>query len=338
MLIEKRVKWGGGAMLAGIVLAVGIGGYQFNRMRFGGEVHQDNQRISDLVADILPPPEYVIEADLEVMKLVDDPASLGARRKRLASLEADFRTRRTYWQQSALPNELKAVLLYKAAPAADRFWHEVDETLLPAVMRGDQAAVRASAGRVERLYAEHRKAIDELVDKSNRAQADLAAATQTRLIEAGVLTGALMLGIFAMVVFALGFVRSRVVRPLRTIIDALKRLAAGDTKSQIRIDCGDDEMGELAAVFTSFREQLAAAEEERAQQVELIVSTVGEGLSQLSKGNLTWELKAGLTGPFVKLESDFNASVAALRVALAEASQTTASLGVATSEIRVAAD
>jgi methyl-accepting chemotaxis protein len=338
MLIEKRVKLGGTAMLAGIVLAVAIGGLQFNKMRFGGEVHQENQRISDLVADILPPPEYVIEADLEVTKLVDDPTSLAQRRQKLASLETDFNTRKTYWQQSALPDNLKSILLDKAAPAAERFWREVDGTLLPAVASGDHDGAAASARRIDGLYAEHRKAIDELVSQSDTAQKALAASTQTRLIEAGVLTGGLMLGIFATVVFALTFIRRRVLNPLRTIIDALKRLAAGDNNAQIRIDCGDDEMGELATVFVEFRDQLAAAALQRDRQVELIVSTVGEGLSQLAQGNLTWELKAGLEGPFAKLEKDFNRSVAALRVALTEASQTTDSLGVATSEIRVAAD
>jgi methyl-accepting chemotaxis protein len=338
MLIEKRVRLGGTAMLAGIVLAVAVGGLQFNKMRFGGQVHQENQRINDLVADILPPPEYVIEADLEVTRLIDDPTSLAQRRQKLASLETDFNTRKTYWRQSALPDDLKSILLDKAAPAAERFWHEVDNALLPAVARGDRDGAVASARRIDALYAEHRKAIDQLVSQSDTAQKALAASTQTRLIFASLLTGALMLGIFATVVFALAFIRRRVLAPLRTIIDALKRLAADDSNAQIRMDCGDDEMGELAKVFVDFRDQLASAAAQRERQVELIVSTVGEGLSQLAQGNLTWELKAGLDGPFAKLEADFNRSVAALRVALTEASQTTDSLGVATSEIRVAAD
>ena len=50
---------------------------------------QPDQVGNDLIADILPPPEYVIEAYLEATLVLHDPAQLSAHRDRIAQLKKD---------------------------------------------------------------------------------------------------------------------------------------------------------------------------------------------------------------------------------------------------------
>ena len=63
------------------------------------------------------------------------------------------------------------MLIDKAAREADGFWTELDDTMLPALRRGDRAAAQASYARLSTLYAAHRRNIDALVEAAGQAQA-----------------------------------------------------------------------------------------------------------------------------------------------------------------------
>jgi len=161
--------------------AIGYGAYQFNRVRIGGEINLQNDTISALIGDILPPPEYVIEAYLETSRLIDAPGSYGLRKARLAKLEADFNAREQFWRDADLSPQLKRLMLDRSGPAAHQFWHEVDTAFLPAIKRGDAGGARASYQRLDALYARHRQGIDALVEAANAAQAELARSSRTIL-------------------------------------------------------------------------------------------------------------------------------------------------------------
>jgi methyl-accepting chemotaxis protein len=53
----------------------------------------------------------------------------------------------------------------------------------------------------------------------------------------------------------------------------------------------------------------------------MLVSSIGEGLEQLAKGNLVARVNADLTGPFAKLKTDFNNAVSSLQSTLSLVSQ-----------------
>ena len=327
MTIERRIKFGGLAIQLGMLVAVAIGGYEFDTVRFGGAIHHQNQLISDLVGDILPPPEYVLEAYMETTKLIEQPDSYTQRRARLADLEGQFQTREKYWRDSDLDPRLKSIMQNDAAPAAHLFWADVDQHLLPAIARHDMAAARAAYVSAEAHYQTHRHGIDALVSASNDQQAALAASTRQRIQAAAAIVLALVAALFAAVSLSLRYIKRSTLDPLRVIIDALKRLAAGDGSAHIDIPLRDNEIGELTEVFTNFRDRLDASAKEREAQTGLIVASIGEGLSRLSRGDLTARITQGLEGPFAKLESDFNAAVSALQATLDRVARATDNVG-----------
>ncbi len=336
MTIEARIKFGGWAIQLGMLVAVAIGGYEFETVRFGGTIHHQNQLTSDLIGDILPPPEYVLEAYMETTKLIDQPDSYAQHRARLADLESQFETREKYWRASDLDPRLQHIMQNDAAPAAHLFWADVDQRLLPAIARHDMPAARAAYASVEAHYQQHRHGIDELVSASNDQQATIAASTQQRIHTAAFIVLGLMAGLFAAVVLGLRYIKRSTLDPLRVIIDALKRLAAGDGSAQIDIPLRDNEIGELTEVFNNFRARLDAAARDREAQTGLIVASIGEGLSRLSRGDLTVRITQGLEGPFAKLESDFNAAVSALQTTLDRVARATENVSSDTREIHEA--
>lgn len=98
MSINRNGTVGGGVILAAMAVAGVIASVQINQIRFGGPIQVMNQQASDLVADILPPPEYVLEPYLEATLLVNNPGSVAARKARLAELRKQFEDRYSYWK------------------------------------------------------------------------------------------------------------------------------------------------------------------------------------------------------------------------------------------------
>ncbi|MEV9285898.1 hypothetical protein AB0148_26820, partial [Klebsiella pneumoniae] len=94
---------------------------------------------NDLVADILPPPEYVIEAYLESTLALREPNNLAAHEAKLAQLRKDYDERKTYWTSSALQPALKAMLVETSDAQVRKFWQTLDSDLLPALRAGDAA-------------------------------------------------------------------------------------------------------------------------------------------------------------------------------------------------------
>ena len=111
---------------------------------FGGPVYNKIKLGNDLIADILPAPEYVIEAYLEATLALQDPSSLTAHRDRLTQLKKDYDERRDFWSKSELTPELKAKLVDQSHSAVQRFWTAVEQSFLPALARADIAAAAKS--------------------------------------------------------------------------------------------------------------------------------------------------------------------------------------------------
>lgn len=338
MTIERSIKLGGLAIQLGMVIALAIGGYEFETVRFGGPIHHQNQLVSDLIGDILPPPEYVLEAYMETTKLIEQPASLPQRRARLAELERQFNDREQYWRGSDLDPHLQAIMQNDAAPAAHLFWADVDQGLLPALAHHDMPAAQAAYARIEQHYQTHRHGIDELVSASNDLQAGIAERTQQRVRIAEITILLLVTSLFVAFTFGLRYIKRATLDPLRVIIDALKRLAAGDAATHLEIARKDDEIGELTGVFLDFRARLEAAGRDRAHQTEVIVTSIGAGLARLSQGDLTVRINQNLEGPFAKLEADFNAALAALQATLGQVALATDHVSAGARDIHQSSD
>ena len=95
-MLEKQVRVGGLVIVGCLVAAAVLSALGMNTIRIGGGLHQRQQLTNEFVADIMPPPEFIIEPMLEVSELMREPASLPQRQANLARLEKAFRARAKY--------------------------------------------------------------------------------------------------------------------------------------------------------------------------------------------------------------------------------------------------
>ena len=125
----------------------------------------------DLVADILPPPEYVIETYLTCKELATEsnPAQVQELVAKVTSLKKDFDDRHAYWEEHLPAGEMKDTLLVKSYEPAIKFFNVITEQLIPAVQAGDREKADAIVrDQLKPLYDVHRKAIDEVVVMANQ--------------------------------------------------------------------------------------------------------------------------------------------------------------------------
>jgi methyl-accepting chemotaxis protein len=246
--------------LFGLVTALGLSAviftsnYALSELKVGGPIYDKLKLGNDLVADILPPPEYVIEAYLEATLALHDPASLAERRERLVQLKKDYDERLQYWQQSALEPTLKSKLTDTSNRPVQRFWNVLQQNLLPALAANDAEAAKKSYAEVTAAYTEHRGVIDQIVKQANDAnaatEADATGRVSTFIIILWSVSGIVLLVIGAGI-FGVGL---GVIKPVARMTQAMQRLAEGELDSTIPSLSREDEIGSMARAVQVFKD------------------------------------------------------------------------------------
>ncbi|MFA7242732.1 MAG: methyl-accepting chemotaxis protein, partial [Sulfuricellaceae bacterium] len=136
-----------------------------NELKVNGPHYQNIIRGKDLIADILPPPEYIIESYLVSLQLfgAGEKESRDKLIERFKVLKGEYDTRHEYWQKSALENEFRDIFLRRAHEPAIAFYKTAFDEFIPAVQKDDEGAAVAALERMKLDYAAHRKIIDEVV-------------------------------------------------------------------------------------------------------------------------------------------------------------------------------
>jgi len=126
--------------------------------------------------------------------------------------------------------------------------------------------------------------------------------------------------------------------PLAGVTQVLGELGRGNLS--VKVDTSDrrDEVGALTSATQNLRDQLFAAERAKDEQADVIVASIGTGLSQLAQGDLTARIDADLAGKFAPLKQDFNRALEGLEAAMVEVARATSGIRTGSNEIRQASD
>lgn len=78
-MIRERTAIGARIVLGMIIAAIMLAAFAIAYIRFGGPLHRQNLLQDELLADILPPPAFVVEPYLHTTWAIADPAGTGRR-------------------------------------------------------------------------------------------------------------------------------------------------------------------------------------------------------------------------------------------------------------------
>jgi len=200
-----------------------------------------------LVADILPPPEYILESYLEASQAVSaEPSEIAAHKSAMTRLRKDFDDRHDFWKAQTLDQAVRDGLLVESYGPAVRFYDRAFGAFFPALERGDRGAAMAVFKEMGAIYATHRAAIDGLVTKSDALSKSVEqqAADQEntyKLIVISISAAAIALAIAVMIGMS-----KAIVAPIERLTRAVSSLASGDGSITVTDQYRRDEIGILA--------------------------------------------------------------------------------------------
>jgi methyl-accepting chemotaxis protein len=190
-----------------------------------------------------------------------------------------------------------------------------------------------------------------LVDVPRAAiNAPVDAQTFMMIVGGLIVLGAVLAGLYLAV-------RMFVQKPLASLVSDVATLSNGVYTQPVAGQQRSDETGSVAKALEGFRHQLAdtkrleaeansqremteaernRSEAERAESNALqrdIVAKLGDGLAQLSAGNLNFRLSGDFPGEYGKLKTDFNSAIASLEETIQTVNASIGNIGGGTGEI-----
>ncbi len=332
------------------------------RLEVNGPVYTHIVDSKDLIADILPPPLYVIEAYSLVSEAALHPDLADASAARLKFLRDQYQERREYWKTSTLPEDMKQKLQNDVLIKGDAFWNILDQMDLHALSNRSNPAVTKWLTALQTAFHIHEKAVNELVDMGNiyGKQKETDAASEASMLE----TVSYGLGA-TLILLSLGsvwFVRRRVLRPLGDMTQAMSSMAEGHLDAEPPYLARQDEIGEMATALSIFRDaglqkreleedaqlsRAAAAEQRRVREAEraleaealrFVVDELGAGLRRLADCNMRTAIDTPFDPRFEILRTDFNNSLANFQSTLQKVLAETRHLQINSREMRDASD
>src|SRR5215207_10194348 len=105
--LSRAIALFGAITAAGSIAVLLTSQVALNHLKVGGPLYDKIKLGNDLIADVLPPPAYVIESFLEATLAMVDVKTLAERRSRIAELKKSYDARRVFWTGSDLDAPLK---------------------------------------------------------------------------------------------------------------------------------------------------------------------------------------------------------------------------------------
>src|SRR3979411_2628584 len=138
--VSNAIVLFGGVAALGLAALLFTSGYALNQLRVGGPLYSQIKLGNDLVADILPPPVYVLEAYLEATLALREQSRLSAHQERLKQLHKEYDERRDFWGKSEIDASTKKKLTADSDAEVRKFWSIAEQEMLPALSKNDQDA------------------------------------------------------------------------------------------------------------------------------------------------------------------------------------------------------
>jgi methyl-accepting chemotaxis protein WspA len=236
-----------------------------DRYKVNGPIYQRIVQGKDVIADVLPPPEYIIEPYLLVLQLLDevDPAARADIVERSRDLRTgtpnSYDTRHQVWVEQLPEGELRRLMIEESFKPAKEFFDVRDSQFFPAIAAGRMDEARALAhGRLKQLYNQHRAAVDKIVDLASRQLKQDEDSAAASISEAT--TQSMLLALFVVaIVVGMGIITSRIASSLTRRIaiatDAASRVAGGDLSTMVQAT-EDDETGRLLVAIRTMTQSL----------------------------------------------------------------------------------
>jgi methyl-accepting chemotaxis protein len=203
-------------------------------IKVNGPIYEKVIQGKDLIADILPPPNYLVESYLVTLQMLDetDQGKIQELIKKSESLKQDYNTRHEYWIKTLEEGAIKDLLVRQSHEAAERFMDIRDKKVIPAILKGDRVgAKQIAAGILKDAYEEHRHKVDQIVEKTNIKNSEVEQDAASSIAARTTLLIILGFAILGLIVFAAYFfIIKELIHKIKGLVKSAECLSIGEIK------------------------------------------------------------------------------------------------------------
>ncbi len=289
-------------LLCGFILGFAVYGLisfsTLNQLKVNGPLYTNIIQKKDLLADILPPPEYLMETYLTMFQLEKStPAEFPVLIEKTQSLKKDFLERKQYWESELPSGELKDGLA-RSAGFANQIFELMEKQYIPALQSGNMAAAGAIQPQITAQYIQHRTAIDALVKISTDAAAKDEQDAKV-LVSSKVAWMGIIVVVAIVLVTALGlFIMRIVTQPLAQMQSLIVEVERSGDYSRVIDYHSDNEIGQTAAAFNSMMRSLQS-----------VLSNTNSVMVAVASGDFSKRVTVEARGDLDRLKHHINTSV-----------------------------
>jgi len=360
MKVRNQLVFLCGIMLAGFVVFGTMAFRAIETIKVSGPIYKNIIQGKDLLADILPPPEYILESYLTVHQAdkAVSPEVQTALFSKFKQLRKEYDDRQAYWQKELPEGAMKASLTDKTHQPALAFYDMAEKEFFPAILSGDKAKAMTVRVAIDQAYENHRQAIDALVQQANEYSSTAESSAGKHIADQIFI----LLVILSTTILIVLFVAFQVIRLLlrklggepALVVDIAGKVATGDLSMTIETKDKDENslivaIGRMvdsirALVADANTLSVAATEGKLATRADVsrhqgdfrkIVAGVndtldavigplnvaGEYVDRISKGDIPPKITDSYNGDFNEIKNNLNVLIEATNAITANANQ-----------------
>jgi len=331
--ISKSLLVFGASVAATFIATIAVMTFTLQTVKIEGEEYKRIIAGRELVADIRTPPLFLIEAYLLASEMEIEHSLATENLARINELKKEYEERVAYWREADLPEDIKQIIETEITPAADSFWHDINDKFVVAETSGDEQMRKEALAQLRSDFINQKHAVDDLaVAATSYLKESEKLAHDHAVLYSGLASITAAIAVLTLIA-GLFIFRHRAIQPLVKLADYMTVLAGGDQETEVPFTKRSDEMGDMARSVAVFRQQgieKVQAENENRKQAELIdaqrtehletqtreaeslqvvISQLGAGLERLSQFNIRMTLDDPFEERFEQLRHDFNTSL-----------------------------
>ncbi len=249
-----------------------------------GPYYQQIVQGKDLLAEVLPPPVYIVESFLYAIRLHDlceDKASKAEMEPilaKLTKLKEEYEARHDFWAKKLPESAIKRAFMTDAHDPAIAFFKQVSDELIPACLSGEgEKAHEILSGSLTAKYELHRTAIDKIVTLATEQSVQLEQ-TVTNAVNQRGMWSIILVGVALLFTCGIGWYSAQaMINPLKSSAASLERLATHSlTEISHRMRGNAQETTHQATLVSGTAEQVSANAHSLASAVEQFEASIKE--------------------------------------------------------------
>jgi methyl-accepting chemotaxis protein len=305
LTIRSRLLLTIGIFVAGLLALFTISWWSSGAVQVNGPLYSRIVSGKDLVADVLPPPAYAIEAYFVVLQMHGaDTKTRVKLEERLGGLRKDFEDRQQFWRKELAAGPVRDA--FEASGESGRaFFSILESEVLSAFAKGNVAEQEAALSHASERFDRHRADVMKLVDLAGKQN------TAVEEEAKGMITSqSRLLVIFGLLALLVGSTVG--VTALRRITIGLRGLAAQTKGLSDGIQNGDlSQRASLADVPLEFHDLVNGLNAAVDAFVKPFRVTV-DYIDRISKGDIPQEIAERGKGDFATLVESLNRAMSAI--------------------------